>query len=110
MIENLLNLSRLEAGVVELQKERVNVHKILQSVLQMLGPHAERKKQTLESDISPYLVPVVGDETYLSQVIEMVRKAQESRSRTQDLANRAAFWLTIIALSVPPPTQAALLL
>lgn len=30
----------------------------------------------------------------------MVRKAQESRSRTQDLANRAAFWLTVIALSV----------
>ncbi|MFQ5732205.1 MAG: heavy metal translocating P-type ATPase [Planctomycetaceae bacterium] len=41
-----------------------------------------------------------GDETYLAQVIELVRKAQESRSRTQDLANRAAFWLTVIALSV----------
>lgn len=45
-------------------------------------------------------VQKTGDETYLSQVIEMVRKAQESRSRTQDLANRAALWLTIIALSV----------
>ena len=41
-----------------------------------------------------------GDQTYLAQVIEMVRKAQESRSRTQDLANRAALWLTIVALSV----------
>jgi Cu2+-exporting ATPase len=41
-----------------------------------------------------------GDETYLSQVIEMVRRAQESRSRTQDLANRAALMLTIVALSV----------
>ena len=41
-----------------------------------------------------------GDETYLSQVIEMVRQAQASRSRTQDLANRAAQWLTYIALSV----------
>lgn len=41
-----------------------------------------------------------GDETYLSQVIEMVRQAQASRSRTQDLANRAARWLTWIALSV----------
>ncbi len=40
-----------------------------------------------------------GDETYLSQVIEMVRQAQASRSRTQDLANRAAQWLTYIALS-----------
>ena len=43
-------------------------------------------------------VQKTGDETYLAQVIEMVRAAQESRSRTQDLANRAALWLTIIAL------------
>jgi len=41
-----------------------------------------------------------GEETYLSQVIEMVRKAQGSRSHTQDLANRAAAWLTYIAISV----------
>ena len=41
-----------------------------------------------------------GGETYLAQVIELVRRAQESRSRTQDLANRAALWLTILALSV----------
>ncbi len=40
-----------------------------------------------------------GDETYLSQVVEMVRQAQASRSRTQDLADRAAQWLTYIALS-----------
>ncbi|MGB8338487.1 MAG: copper-translocating P-type ATPase [Burkholderiales bacterium] len=41
-----------------------------------------------------------GDETYLSQVIKMVSEAQESRSRSQDIANRAAQWLTYIALSV----------
>jgi len=45
-------------------------------------------------------VKKVGDETYLSQVVQMVQEAQESRSRTQDLANKAALWLTIIALSV----------
>ncbi|MGB9861187.1 MAG: heavy metal translocating P-type ATPase [Candidatus Bipolaricaulaceae bacterium] len=39
-----------------------------------------------------------GSETYLAQVIELVRRAQEARSRTQDLANRAALWLTVIAL------------
>lgn len=44
-------------------------------------------------------VKKVGDETYLSQVVHMVREAQESRSGTQDLANRAALWLTISALS-----------
>jgi Cu2+-exporting ATPase len=40
-----------------------------------------------------------GDDTYLSQVVEMVKKAQESRSKAQNTADRAAFWLTIIALT-----------
>lgn len=45
-----------------------------------------------------------GEDSFLSQVINLVRQAQESKSRTQDLANRAAFWLTIIALApVPSP-------
>jgi Cu2+-exporting ATPase len=39
-----------------------------------------------------------GEETYLSQVITLVRQAQESKSRTQDLANRAAALLFYIAV------------
>ena len=41
-----------------------------------------------------------GDESYLSRVIEMVREAQEAKSKTQALSDRAAFWLTIVAISV----------
>jgi len=41
-----------------------------------------------------------GKETYLAQVIKLVRQAQESRSRTQDLANRASALLFYVALSV----------
>ena len=48
-----------------------------------------------------------GGETYLAQVMDMVRRAQESRSRSQDLANRAAVWLTAIAISVGVATLAA---
>ncbi|RST76104.1 copper-translocating P-type ATPase [Siminovitchia acidinfaciens] len=39
-----------------------------------------------------------GEETYLSQVIKLVREAQESKSKAQDLANRAAKWLFYGAL------------
>ncbi|HDS46399.1 MAG TPA: hypothetical protein ENN68_10075 [Methanomicrobia archaeon] len=35
-----------------------------------------------------------GAASYLAQVVDMVKKAQESRSRAQDLANRAALYLT----------------
>ncbi len=48
-----------------------------------------------------------GEETYLAQVIDLVRKAQQSRSRTQDLANRAAFFLTVVAISVGGLTLAS---
>ena len=39
-----------------------------------------------------------GKDSFLSQVIDLVKEAQESKSKTQDLANRAALWLTLIAL------------
>jgi len=45
------------------------------------------------------IVEKIGDETFLSQVVKMVKEAQESKSKTQNFANKAAFWLTIIAIS-----------
>lgn len=45
-------------------------------------------------------VQKTGAETYLAQVIQLVKQAQESRSRTHDVANRAALALTIVALTV----------
>ena len=45
-------------------------------------------------------VTATGDKTYLAQVINLVREAQGTRSRTQDIANRAAGWLTYIAIGV----------
>jgi P-type Cu2+ transporter len=43
-------------------------------------------------------VEKTGKDSYLSQVVKMVKEAQESKSRTQDLSNRAAKWLFYIAL------------
>nr|WP_255439950.1 copper-translocating P-type ATPase [Allobacillus sp. SKP2-8] len=39
------------------------------------------------------------DESYLNQVIEMVKESQETKSKTQDITNRAAKWLFYIALA-----------
>jgi len=41
-----------------------------------------------------------GDDTKLAGIMRLVEDAQSSRSRAQHLADRAALWLTIIALSV----------
>jgi Cu2+-exporting ATPase len=40
-----------------------------------------------------------GKDSYLSRIIELVNQAQTAKSKTQRLADRAAFWLTLIALT-----------
>jgi len=40
-----------------------------------------------------------GEDSYLSQVIEMVKESQAAKSKTQNFADRAAFWLTLIAIT-----------
>jgi len=42
----------------------------------------------------------VGEDAYLSKVINMVREAQSEKSKTQHLADKVAFWLTLVSLSV----------
>ena len=41
-----------------------------------------------------------GEASYLSKVINLVKSAQTSKSKTQVIADKAAFWLTIIAITI----------
>lgn len=41
----------------------------------------------------------IGDETTINQMMRLVDEAQSSRSRYQALADRAAYWLTLVAIS-----------
>ncbi|WP_333595592.1 heavy metal translocating P-type ATPase, partial [Anaerospora hongkongensis] len=43
-------------------------------------------------------VQKAGRDSFLAQVMNLVQAAQQSKSATQNLADRAAFWLTVIAL------------
>ncbi len=43
-------------------------------------------------------VEKTGKDSFLAKVIDLVRQAQSSKSKTQDIANRAAFWLTVVAI------------
>ncbi len=45
-------------------------------------------------------VEQVGEEAYLNKVINMVKEAQSEKSKTQHLADKVAFWLTLVSLSV----------
>jgi Cu2+-exporting ATPase len=41
----------------------------------------------------------IGEETFLAGMMRLVKDAQESKTKTQLISNRAAFYLTIIAIS-----------
>lgn len=46
------------------------------------------------------MITRTGEQTTLSGIMRLVAEAQNSRSRAQDLANRAAFYLTFVAIGV----------
>lgn len=46
------------------------------------------------------IVEHTGEESYLKKVINLVNEAQKTKSKTQNLANRAAKWLTYVAIGV----------
>lgn len=45
-----------------------------------------------------------GEESYLNKVINLVKDAQSSKSKTQRFADKAANWLTIIAVTIGTAT------
>lgn len=51
-------------------------------------------------------VEQTGSGTYLAKVIRLVQEAQNAKSNTQRLADRAAFWLTLVAIVVGVGTLA----
>jgi len=55
-------------------------------------------------------VESTGEDSYLAKVINLVRDAQETKSRTQALSDRAAFWLTLVSITVGITTFTAWLL
>jgi len=43
-------------------------------------------------------VAKVGEDTALAQIVELIKQAQSSKPRSQKIADKAAHWLTIIAI------------
>jgi Cu2+-exporting ATPase len=70
-----------------------------ESILQKKSPQSQVIGGSLNENGSLTIeVKKTGEESFISQVIELVSEAQQGKSKTQDLANKAAMWLTIIAL------------
>lgn len=66
---NLLDLTRIEAGRIELDLERINLLTLVEHAATELQPRISAKKQTLILDASPSLPMAFCDETRSQQIL-----------------------------------------
>ena len=68
LIDNLLNIARIEAGVVEVSKDSISLHELLGEALEIVRPSAEAKQIRLSAEFSPMYLGVLADRDMLMQV------------------------------------------
>ncbi len=69
LINDLLDISRIEAGRVELKRKPLDLSKIISQVATTLKPQITAKQQTLALQIADALPPVLGDSDRLTQIV-----------------------------------------
>src|SRR5205814_1768429 len=76
LIENLLNIARIEAGVVKVSKLSQSLNDLLAEALRVAGPSAEAKQIELCSELSPlYLGVLVDRDMMLQAAINLLSNA-----------------------------------
>ena len=69
IIEDLLELSKIESGRVSLKEEPLVLRSVIDRTMSMIKPIAEKKRHRLIAVIDPSLPAVAGDEDRLVQVL-----------------------------------------
>lgn len=69
IIEDLLELSKIESGRVSLKEEPLELRSVVDRTLSMIKPIADKKRHRLVTSIDPSLPSVAGDEGRLVQVL-----------------------------------------
>ncbi|MHC5022334.1 MAG: sensor histidine kinase [Planctomycetota bacterium] len=69
LIDNMLNISRIEAGIIQIEREQVDMKALIERAASTLEPQAREKKLTLSSKLAPVDLTVEGDSDMLYQVV-----------------------------------------
>jgi PAS domain S-box-containing protein len=69
LINDLLDISRIESGRLKLATKSVQMEKVLHNVADMIQPQCDKKNQRLNLNIEPNVGLVLGDENRLMQVV-----------------------------------------
>lgn len=68
LVENMLNISRIESGTVRVTKEPLSLAPLVKEVVDVLRPQAEAKLLALDVDLTPVFYQVLADRDMMSQV------------------------------------------
>ena len=68
LIDDLLDVTRISAGKIQLERERVDVRDVLARCIESTAPLIEQRKQRLTQNILPTAIIVTGDPARLEQV------------------------------------------
>ncbi|MFZ5915497.1 MAG: GAF domain-containing protein [Chloroflexota bacterium] len=69
MVDDLLNLSRLEAGLIDLELESVEIGALVRQALTKLGSLARNKHLSLRAHIDTDVPPLMADRRWLEHVL-----------------------------------------
>ncbi len=69
MVQELLELSRIESGQVPFRLEPVSVADVIRPAVERLRPQAERARLELETNLAADLPPILADRERIEQVI-----------------------------------------
>ena len=70
LINSILDLSKIEAGKMELFPEEFYVQDVVEFALSLVGPQASKKKIALESEIAEGIRTLVADQTKIQQILQ----------------------------------------
>lgn len=77
LINDLLDISRIESGRIKLDLQPLQIQDVVQDVVESLGTHVEAKRLTLRVEVPEHLPLVQGDRDRLTQVLtNLVSNAQ----------------------------------
>ncbi len=69
MINDTLDLSRIESGVLELEARALQVMPLVQSALTLIEAAAQKRQLHIEHDVDARASTVMGDETRIKQIL-----------------------------------------
>jgi CheY-like chemotaxis protein len=69
LVEDLLEVSRMTAGKVELHRQPIDLVRIVNDAIEAVRPDAEKRRVTIEKPPAPSPLPTIGDPDRLQQVV-----------------------------------------